>query len=140
MVDLASFFRKSHKATMITASTFNTSATRSFIIGRRFAGGTNSYTRITPDPIISNLSPGDAESIPGLRNLTVEVPEFRVSGISKTLNSDDVFGSGTFYLIDAELVDGEPEGGFIVDAIQGWEPSERELDYELLLKRRPLRQ
>lgn len=133
---LSDYFQKSFRQTMEVSSDFGVSTSRTLVIATRHPGGGETYIQVCPNPIIQVVSVQEMEALANLPNVQIEKTDLKVTGIPRTYSADEIFGPGTYYLIDAILKNDIPQGGIIADAVQGYRATNRELDYELLLRER----
>jgi hypothetical protein len=137
MVNLSAYFQSSRDSVAAEASNFGVPTIRTLIVCKRDAINPTTYLPITPSPHIEQINPKMVALYEKIPNLDVELTDLKVSGISKAYTPNQLTGIGTYYLIDAALVDGVPVGGIEADMVQGsfLEPNQL-LHYSFLLRER----
>lgn len=136
MVNFSSYFISRRDYLAALPEHFNLPNCRSLIVVRRQRGGATTYTEIQPKPIIQTVSPNTIQAYQGVEGIEIELEDLETQ-VSKAYSRDQILGQGVSYLIDAELVNGIPVGGFEADKVPNVNVIEKGLHWELILRRRP---
>lgn len=100
----------------------------------------STYQLIDPNPVITTVSPRTASAFSGISDVTIEVDDFQVKGVShayKALLQLGRDGTGFSYFVDAQLT---PTGDGLVRGIECDFVSftrESTLTFDFILRRRP---
>lgn len=132
-INLSSYFQPLWNTTAAIPEQFNLPNCRSLILVKR--GSPIVFEEVTPRPIINSVNPRLIRAYEGINSIQFEMDDFQAK-ISRSYNREQIIGRGISYLIDAQLVDGKPVGGFEADIVPGTSLTERNLFWELLLRRR----
>ena len=136
MVNFSGYFQPLRDSVASLAGHFNLPNCRSLIIVQRQQGGATIYTEVELRPIIQAVSPNTVQTYQGVEGIEIELDDLETQ-ISKAYSRSQIVGRGISYLIDAELVNGIPVGGFEADKVPNVNVIEKGLHWELILRRRP---
>lgn len=137
-MDVNKLFQGAWDLTAETTSIFGHPDSRSLIVIRRHPGHPNEHLEVTPKPLITTISPRMASAYQAIRSIQLESTDFRVIGISASYTREQLVGRGIHYLIDGELVDGEPVGGKEADLVAGTQiERESHMSWSLVLRYKP---
>lgn len=106
------------------------------IVCYRQAYGATTYLKIDPTPMVDTVNEKYVRAFGDQANIQIELDDFQITNISSKYSEAQILGSS--YLIGAEIVNGEPVGGWEVERIPGTTLFRKALTYELLVRRRKL--
>jgi len=135
LINLAAYFQSVRDVVAAVPQQFNLPNCRSLIIVQRVIGGQTSYLEVLPRPVIQNVSPSLVQAYQGIEGIQIELEDLQTQ-ISRAYSREQILGRGISYLVDAELVNGLPVGGFEADKVPGVIFKENMLHWELILRRR----
>lgn len=136
MLNLSSYFQSVRDRVADIPRQFQLSNCLSLIIVQRRSGGQTTYLEIEPRPIIQTVSPNLAQAYEGVEGIQIELDDLQTQ-ISRKYDRDQIVGKGISYLINAQLINGKPVGGIAADKVPNTVIQEKDLHWELILRRRP---
>lgn len=135
-IDITQYFQKTRDLVAVGAQDFSLPNCRSLIVVKRQQGGQTLYWEINPRPMIETVNPRLVELYEDIEGIELELDDLSTK-ISAAYTEAQIVGRGISYVVDGELVDGKPVGGFEADKVTGTNITRRDLHWEIILRRRP---
>lgn len=134
-ISVASYFQHVWDAAARTSEHYGVPNCRSLIIVQRQANRSSDYIVIDPRPIVRQVSQNTVKAYRNIQGIDLELDDLEML-ISKSYRKEQIVGRGISYVVDAEMLGSEPNGGFEADKVAGTILRENDLTWELVIRRR----